>query len=102
MPSEEDRNMEHETDLMKFLYEVADLRVRYLTEQAHQLIDFTKINKTMLDFVESVKDEQALKTLLDYEDLKNEYISLIINHLYIMGAKDSLMLYGLLSKQISL
>ena len=92
--------MEHETDLIAFLHEMADLRVKALTELAHQQADFKKVNQATLDFMESVKDNTALTVLMDYEDIKNEYISMIIRHLYIAGARDSLMLYGLLSKQL--
>jgi len=92
--------MEHETDLLTFLHEVADLRIRALCLQADQLPDFIKVKQATLDFMESVTDEKMQTVLFAYEDLKLEYISLIIHHLYIAGAKDSLALYGLLSKQI--
>jgi len=92
--------MEHETDLIAYLHEMADLRIRGLSEQASQQPDFKKVNQAMLDFMESAQDEKILAVLLNYEDLKNEYISMIMPYLYIAGARDSLMLYGLLSKQI--
>ena len=94
--------MEYEADLIAFLHEVADLRVKALSELAHQQPDFKKVNQATLDFMESVQDEKILAVLLNYEDLKNEYISMIMLHLYVAGARDSLMLYGLLSKQIYL
>jgi len=94
--------MEHETELLTFLHEVADLRIRALSVQADQQPDFIKIKQATLDFMESVTDEKMQAVLFAYEDLKMEYISLIIHHLYIAGAKDSLALYGLLSKQILL
>jgi len=91
--------MEHETDLLTFLHEVADLRITALCVQADQLPEFIKVKQATLDFMESVTDEKMQVVLFAYEDLKLEYISLIIHHLYIAGAKDSLALYGLLSKQ---
>jgi hypothetical protein len=91
---------EHETDLIAFLHEASDLRVQALAEQAHQQPDFKKINQTMLDFMESVTDEDTRATLLRYEALKNDYIALLMPYLYEAGAKDSLAMYGLLSKKI--
>jgi len=92
--------MEYETDLLSFLREVADLRIRALSVQADQLPDFIKVKRATLDFMESVADKKIQAVLFAYEDLKLEYISLIMRHLYIAGAKDSLAMYGLLSKQI--
>jgi len=92
--------MNHETDLLTFLHEAVDLRVRDLTEQAHQQPDFVKVNQSLLDFMESVADENIRAVLVPYEEMKNEYVALLLPYLYMAGAKDSLGLYGLLSKQI--
>jgi len=92
--------MSYESELIAFLHEVADLRIKDISEQANQQADFIKINQASLAFMDSVTDENILAVLLNYEDLKNEYISSLMPYLYISGAKDSLMLYGMLSKLI--
>ena len=90
----------HETEMHSFLREITDLRIKGLSEQAHLQPDFIKINQATLDYMESITDTNVHAALLAYEDLKNEYISLMAAYLYEAGASDILTLCGMLSKLI--
>jgi len=92
--------MSHETDLLSFLHEAVDLRTNALTEQASREPDFAQANHAVREFMESVTDDKTRTVLLQYEELKNDYIALLLPYIYRAGARDSLELYGLLSKQI--
>jgi hypothetical protein len=92
--------MPDQTELLSFLHEAMETRVKELTDHAHRQPDFMKINQATVDFIESVTDEEMRSILLKYEEFKNEYIGLIMPYLYEAGARDSLKLYGLLYKQI--
>ena len=90
----------YEAEMHSFLREITDLRIKGLSEQAHLQPDFIKINQATLDYMESITDANVRSALLAYEDLKNEYISMIVRHLYEAGALDILTLCGMLSKSI--
>ena len=90
--------MTHETDLLSFLHEAIELRIRAISEQANHNPGFVKVNQKMLDFMENVTDEGIRATLLKYEALKSDYIALLMPHLYEAGLKDGLAIYGLLQR----
>lgn len=90
----------HEMDILSFLDEAMEMRIKAITEQAHQRPDFTEANQATISFIESIADENIKAAVLQYEALKNDYIALLMPYLYRTGAKDSLMLHGLLLKQI--
>ena len=88
--------MSHKTELLTILHEAMEMRIKALSEQAHLQPSFVENINATITLVESVKDEAIRKIILEYETLKNEYIALLMPYLYEAGAKDSLMLYGLL------
>jgi hypothetical protein len=92
--------MSHEAKLNAFLDVITDMRIDGLTKQANRQPDICKINHALQDFMKAVTDENIRAVLMEYEALKNDYIPLLARYLYIAGAKDSLTVYGLLSKQI--
>ena len=93
--------MSHEMDLLSFLHKAVELRTNALTERANREPDFAQANHAVRELMESVTDEKTRAVLLQYEELKNDYIALLLPYIYRTGARDSLELYGLLSKQIS-
>ena len=92
--------MSNESDLIAFLHEIMEERIKVLSEEANQQPEFIKINQSLNDFMGTITDDNIRAVLLQYEALKNDYVALIMTFLYQSGAKDSLQLYGLLSKQI--
>ena len=92
--------MSNESELLSFLDETLDERVKALSEQANLEPDFIKINQAICDFMETVTDEKARSILLEYESLKNDFIALLMPYLYKAGSRDSLQLYGLMLKEI--
>jgi len=93
--------MAHEAELLTFLHEVADTRVKGLSERVHTQPKFKEINQAMLCFIESVTDENARAVLMQYEALKNDYIALLMPFIYESGAKDILTTYGLMLRCIN-
>ena len=94
--------MSRKTDLIAFLHEVIEMRVKDLSEQVLKRADFIQINQKLVDFMDGITDERTREILQKYEDLKNEYCAMIISYLYNAGLQDSLTLYGLLRKRVLL
>ena len=95
--------MSHETaDLIAFLHEVIEMRVKDLSEQALKRADFIEINQKLVDFMDGITDERVREILQRFEDMKNEYCGMIMSYLYNGGLQDSLALYGMLRKRVLL
>ena len=90
--------MTREMDLLSFLHEAIELRIKAISEQANHEPDFVNANQKMLEFMDIVADENIRPTLLKYEALKNDYIALLMPYLYETGLKDGLAIYGLLQR----
>lgn len=88
--------MSYESEFIVFLHEVLEMRVKDISEQVQQQADIGEINQRTLDFMENITDEDVRAVLLHYEELKNEYNSLIMPLMYNSGIKDLIMLYRIL------
>ena len=92
--------MSRETELLSFLEDVLKLRVQNLSNSAMQEEDFIKMRQKSLSFFEGVTEDSIKVALMDYEDIKNKYCTLLAYYMYRQGLKDSVLMFKVMIELI--